>query len=227
MIQVNNLTFSYGKSLVINQLNWNLACGRVHGLVGMNGAGKTTLFNLLAGWLNPATGNIMLRNSPIRKNNCGFMETNPFFYPMITGREYLQVFMLKNKAFEPEPWNRIFKLPLDEVVDNYSTGMLKKLSLMGMLALDRELLILDEPFNGLDFEAVRQVQQILPALASKGKTVIVSSHITESLTTISHSISLLREGKIDFTLQKDQFGDLESMIQSSGGPSLEAKDFPL
>lgn len=226
MISIDNLSFSYGKSLVIDHLSWQLETGSVHGLVGMNGAGKTTLFNLIAGWLKPAEGKIWLNNDPIYQNACGLMETNPFFYPMITGKEYLQVFMLKNKSYNIEAWNRIFKLPLEEVVDNYSTGMLKRLSLMGILALNRELLILDEPFNGLDFEAVRLLQQILPALALKGKTVIVSSHITESLTTISQSISLIREGKIDFTMYKDQFDGLEEKILASGSPGFDAADLP-
>lgn len=226
MISIDSLSFSYGKSLVINQLNWQLEPGQVHGLVGMNGAGKTTLFNLMAGWLKPSSGTILLGNEPLHQNACGFMETNPFFYPMITGKEYLQVFMQKNKTFNPEAWNRIFKLPLEEVVDNYSTGMLKRLSLMGILALNRELLILDEPFNGLDFEAVRQVQQILPALAVKGKTVIVSSHITESLTAICESISMIREGKIDFTLPKPQFSGLEERIAASGIDSAGMEDLP-
>ncbi|MCB9016282.1 MAG: ATP-binding cassette domain-containing protein [Lentimicrobiaceae bacterium] len=226
MLNIHNLTFSYGKPLVINGLNWELETSKVHGLVGMNGAGKTTLFNLIAGWLRPNSGGITLNNSRIHQSACGFMETSPYFYPMITGKEYLQVFMLKNPSFNVEKWNHIFKLPLDEIVDNYSTGMLKKLSFMGILALNRKLLILDEPFNGLDFEAVRQVQQILPVLAARGKTIIVSSHITESLTSVSDTISLINQGKIDFSLKQNQFDQIEQMIALSGNQIITPGDLP-
>lgn len=226
MLNIHNLTFSYGKPLVINGLNWELETSKVHGLVGMNGAGKTTLFNLMAGWLKPNSGNITLNNSPLHQSMCGFMETSPYVYPMITGKEYLQIFMLKNPSFQVERWNQIFKLPLNEVVDNYSTGMLKKLNLMGILALNRKLLILDEPFNGLDFEAVRQVQQILPVLAARGKTIIVSSHITESLTSVSDTISLINHGKIDFSLKQNQFDQIEQMIALSGNQIITPGDLP-
>jgi ABC-2 type transport system ATP-binding protein len=212
MIKIQDLSFSYGKSPVINHLNWQLEQGQIHGLVGLNGAGKTTLFNLLAGWLKPSGGSIIFQDSPLLRQACGFMETNPQFYPMITGQEYLDIFRLKNPDFDSKAWNRIFKLPLTEVVDNYSTGMQKRLSLMGIIGLNREILILDEPFNGLDFEAVRLVQQILPLLAIKSKTVIISSHITESLTTICNSISLISSGKIAFKTKQPEFDSLQDSI---------------
>ncbi|MFH1121696.1 MAG: ATP-binding cassette domain-containing protein [Bacteroidota bacterium] len=225
MIIVENLNFSYGTKPVINKLNWQLEAGCIHGLLGLNGAGKTTLFNLLAGWFKPARGNILYKGKPLQRDICGFMETNPQFYPMITGQEYLDVFRLKNRDFDTDAWNRIFKLPLKDVVDNYSTGMKKRLDLMGILALNREILILDEPFNGLDFEAVRLVQQILPLLVAKGKTIIVSSHITESLTAMCNSISLIRNGEIGFSIERERFGELNEMIDFHG--RIEAGDFPL
>jgi ABC-2 type transport system ATP-binding protein len=138
MITIENLSFSYGKSPVINSLNWQLEAGYIHGLVGLNGSGKTTLFNLIAGWLKPVKGIITIGNLPLNRNQTALMETNPQFYPMITGQEYLDVFILKNPDFKTEAWNKVFKLPLKEVVDNYSTGMKKRLDLMGILALNRE-----------------------------------------------------------------------------------------
>ncbi len=212
MIEAVNLTFGYGKSPVIAQLNWQLEEGQIHGLVGLNGAGKTTLFNLLAGWLKPSEGRILFNEKPLLRQNCGIMETYPQFYPMITGQEYLDIFKLKNPDFDPDAWNQIFKLPLKDVVDNYSTGMQKRLSLMGIIALNREILILDEPFNGLDFEAVRLVQQILPLLADRAKTVIISSHIVESLTMICNSISLISNGNIAFKIGQTAFEKLQENI---------------
>jgi ABC-2 type transport system ATP-binding protein len=212
MIKLENLSFSYGKMPVISNLSWKLESGQIHGLVGLNGAGKTTLFNLMAGRFIPSDGSILLKDKLMQRQNCGFMETNPQFYPMITGQEYLDIFRLKNPGFDFAAWNRIFKLPLKEVVDNYSTGMQKRLSLMGIISLNTEILILDEPFNGLDFEAFRLVQQIVPLLAARQKTIIISSHIPESLTPICSSISLLSNGTIAFKIGKTEFDKLPEMI---------------
>lgn len=225
MIKLKKLKFSYSNSPVIDELDWELETGEIHGLIGLNGAGKTTLFNIMAGWLKPATGTLLFNEKPLHRLQSGFMETNPNFYPMITGQEYLDIFKLKNQEFDSDAWNRVFKLPLKEVVDNYSTGMQKRLSLMGILALNRDILILDEPFNGLDFEAVRLVSQILPSLASKGKTVIISSHIPESLTTICNSVSLIRNGKIEFKIRQPQFAELQNLIDYHGG--FDDERFPL
>lgn len=212
MISIQHLDFSYGKNRVIQSLDWQLEPGKVHGLVGMNGAGKTTLFNLMAGWLKPAAGSILYTGKPVSRHTCAFMETAPQFYPMITGKEYLDLFRLKNPGFDIGAWNQVFALPLQSVVDNYSTGMQKKLSLLGTIAMNREILILDEPFNGLDFETVRIVRQIIATLALKSKTVILSSHIPESLTTVCDSISLINNGSIAFTSAKEQFADFDKMV---------------
>ena len=212
MISIQHLDFSYGKNRVIQSLDWQLEPGKVHGLVGMNGSGKTTLFNLMAGWLKPAAGSILYAGKPVSRQTCAFMETAPQFYPMITGKEYLDLFRLKNPGFDIGAWNQVFALPLQGVVDNYSTGMQKKLSLMGIIAMNREILILDEPFNGLDFETVRIVRQIIASLALKSKTVILSSHIPESLTTVCDSISLINSGKIAFMADKGRFSDFDKLV---------------
>lgn len=214
MLEIINLSFSYSKSLVIDQLDWSPGPGLVHGLVGMNGAGKTTLFRLITGGLISKKGNIIFKGKPIDYSDCGMMETHPIFYPMITGREYLQIFTLKNKHFDIDKWNAVFNLPLNEVVDNYSTGMQKKLSLMGIMALNRPLLILDEPFNGLDFEAIKITQRILQRLSESGKTIIVSSHIPETLIQICDTLSMMDNGKIAFQLDRQDFDKFEALSEN-------------
>lgn len=214
MLEIIKLSFSYGHSLVIDQLDWATGTGKVHGLVGMNGAGKTTLFRLITGGLTSKRGNLIFKKKPLDYNDCAFMETHPVFYPMITGKEYLQVFTLKNKHFDIGKWNAIFNLPLNEVVDNYSTGMQKKLSLMSIMALNRPLLILDEPFNGLDFEAVKITRRIIQKLAENGKTIILSSHIPETLTQVCDTLSMMDKGKIVFQLSKPEFDKFEALSET-------------
>lgn len=211
MILIENLSFRYSKELVLDSLDWSLLSGKVHGLVGMNGSGKTTLFKLLSAILKPETGRMTFNGNQINALTCGLMETQPFFYPMITGKEFLTIFKITNPSFNIEAWNNVFKLPLNEVVDNYSTGMQKKLSLMGMVALNRNILIFDEPFNGLDFESVIITRNVLKKLAESGKTVIVSSHIPETITMLCDTLSLIDQGKIKFKVNRDEFDRLEQL----------------
>ncbi|MCD6661484.1 MAG: ATP-binding cassette domain-containing protein [Lentimicrobium sp.] len=211
MILIENLSFRYSKELVLDSLDWSLLPGKVHGLVGMNGSGKTTLFKLLSAILKPETGRMTFNGNQINALTCGLMETQPFFYPMITGKEFLTIFKITNPSFNIEAWNNVFKLPLNEVVDNYSTGMQKKLSLMGMVALNRNILIFDEPFNGLDFESVIITRNVLKKLAESGKTIIVSSHIPETITMLCDTLSLIGQGKIKFKVNRDEFDRLEQL----------------
>ncbi len=211
MILIENLSFRYSKELVLESLDWSLMPGKVHGLVGMNGSGKTTLFKLLSVILRAETGRMTFNGNHINALTCGLMETQPFFYPMITGKEFLTIFKITNPSFNIEAWNNVFKLPLNEVVDNYSTGMQKKLSLMGMVALNRNILIFDEPFNGLDFESVIITRNVLKKLAESGKTIIVSSHIPETITMLCDTLSLIGQGKIKFKVNRDEFDRLEQL----------------
>ena len=211
MILIENLSFRYSKELVLDSLDWSLLSGKVNGLVGMNGSGKTTLFKLLSAILKPETGRMTFNGNQINALTCGLMETQPFFYPMITGNEFLKIFRINNPSFNIEAWNNVFKLPLNEVVDNFSTGMQKKLSLMGMVALNRNILIFDEPFNGLDFESVIITRNVLKKLAESGKTVIVSSHIPETITLLCDTLSLIDQGKIKFKVNRDEFDRLEQL----------------
>lgn len=211
MILIENLSFRYSKELVLESLDWSLMPGKVHGLVGMIGSGKTTLFKLLSAILKPETGRMTFNGNQINALTCGLMETQPFFYPMITGKEFLTIFKITNPSFNIEAWNNVFKLPLNEVVDNYSTGMQKKLSLMGMVALNRKILIFDEPFNGLDFESVIITRNVLKKLAESGKTIIVSSHIPETITMPCDTLSLIDQGKIKFKVNRDEFDRLEQL----------------
>jgi len=225
MFSINNLTFSYPDNPVFSQLNWNTGESRIIGLIGRNGAGKTTLFKLIAGYLKSAGGEITLNGDKIRPGDCAFMETMPHFYPMITGREFLDIFKIRQPGFEADRWNEFFKLPLDKTIEHYSTGMQKKLSFLSIIALNKKLLLLDEPFNGLDFDAVQLLRQIIPHISQRGSTILLSSHIPEAMITICDSISMLNKGEIAFTLPKNMFHNLNEAIGSSGTYNIDMLPF--
>ncbi|MGB0431535.1 MAG: AAA family ATPase, partial [Bacteroidia bacterium] len=120
-----------------------------------------------------------------------------------------QIFGQSNSNFNPDKWNQLFELPLNKMVDEYSTGMKKKLALMGVIALDKPILMLDEPFNGVDLESNEKIKLVLKRLQENGKTIIVTSHILETLTDICHQISVLYEGKIELTSKHEEFDKLK------------------
>jgi len=214
MIFIKKLSFSYKKShIVLGDLSLQLQDHFIHGIVGLNGSGKTTLLNSIFGLLKPDNGEIIYKNKTISKKDISYLPTENFFYSHITGREYLSVF--QNNEFDTNSWNSLFLLPLDDVIDSYSTGMKKKLALMGILKIDKPIMILDEPFNGLDIETSRIIRSILLKLKDKGKTIIVTSHIIETLTNMCDNIHYLEDGKIKYSKEKNEFEEFEKEIFSS------------
>jgi ABC-2 type transport system ATP-binding protein len=211
MITIDNLNISYNTNKkVINNLNLSLREGLIHGIVGLNGAGKTTLLNALFGLKKMDSGSILIDNQKINKKSVAFLFTENYFYSNITGREYLN--LLKNQEFDIEQWNKLFSLPLDSIVNGYSNGMKKKLALLGILKQDKPLMILDEPFNGLDIEACRIIRMILLRLKEKNKTIIITSHIIETLTSLCDYIHYLENGRITYSKDKNGFSDFERKV---------------
>jgi ABC-2 type transport system ATP-binding protein len=211
MITINNLTISYGKNeKVINNLNLSLDKNLIHGIVGLNGAGKTTLLNTLFGLKKPDSGVMKFDNKEINKKSVAYLVTENFFYSNITGKEYLSLF--KNNNFNVDQWNKLFTLPLDKIIDGYSTGMKKKLALLGVLKQDKPLMILDEPFNGLDIETCRIIRMILLRLKEKNKTIIITSHIIETSTNLCDFIHYLEVGQIKYSRDKSGFSEFEREV---------------
>ncbi|MCX6303938.1 MAG: ATP-binding cassette domain-containing protein [Bacteroidetes bacterium] len=212
MIAIENLYISYGDHRVLDGLSLLLPGHCIHGLVGMNGAGKTTLLNTLAGFIRPGSGTILVDGTGLKRGDLAFLETENFFYSNITGREYLGLFRAPQGAPGIDEWNRMFKLPLDQLISGYSSGMKRKLALAGVLRQNKQVVILDEPFNGLDLESSRLLSMIIARLKERGNTVLITSHILGSLTGICDHIHLLRDGKIVLSREKEHFETLEQDI---------------
>ncbi len=132
MIELNNLTAGYGDTLVLKSIHMILPTEQIIGIVGLNGAGKTTLFNLLARVLKPISGTIKINGNPVKSADTGYLETSNFFYSRITGREYLALFDQTNLQFNLEALLPYLAIPLDNLIETYSTGMKKKLALLAV-----------------------------------------------------------------------------------------------
>ncbi len=212
MLEFKNIKLSYSTKEVLKGLNLQIQSGDIHGILGMNGAGKTTLFRSIYGFLKPTSGSFHFNEKILLQKQIAFLETENYFYSFMKGREYLELLSDKEKSFDIDAWNALFELPLQQFTDAYSTGMKKKLAFLGVLALQRPIFILDEPFNGVDIESNEKISLILERLKAQGKTIIISSHIIQSLTKICDKISYLNNGVIERTYDKKTFPELEKEL---------------
>lgn len=227
MIQLNNITKSYGKNQVLKGINITFEQGKVYGIVGENGAGKTTLFRSIAG-LESCKGEIKSEFQPL-KNYLGFLQTHPFFFSKITGQEYLQLLCNARNVELPDlKKNNIFNLPLNQYASTYSTGMKKKLAFLGVLLQKNDVYILDEPFNGVDIQSNLIITQIIHRLKKQNKIVLISSHIFSTLNDTCDEIHVLKEGQFQPKVDKVDFGKLEQeMLAATNFDLLSDSEIPI
>ena len=213
MLDIQHLSVAYGTHLILNDLNQSLETGRIHGLVGLNGSGKTTLLNTVFGFVKPKHGQLLLDGKPLQRAQIAYVETEMYFYPNLSGREWLGLFK-SDAAFDVAGWEHLLQVPLDELTLQYSTGMRRKLAILGALRQNRPLILLDEPFNGLDLESVLILQEIAKRLRSQHKTLLVTSHVLETLVPICDQIHYLEQGQIKATFERDAFDRLGDALRT-------------
>ncbi len=210
MITITDLRCGYGDKTVLTIDSCAMApC--VHGVVGLNGAGKTTLFNALYGFGRSKGAKVLFNGSDLDHHNAAFLEAENYFHPGITGGEYLDLFF-GNPHFDLDGMNTLLQVPLDELITAYSTGMRRKLALLGVLKLDRPVVLLDEPMNGLDLAAVRVLEAIVRKLDDQGRTVFISSHLLAPLKALCGQIHLVQGGGIRRTYLPVEMDALEQAL---------------
>lgn len=213
MIKIEKLSKFYGKKQVLVSIDLEFEKGKVYGIVGENGAGKTTLFRCIAG-LEKYQGKITSRFDEL-KNHLGLLQTEPFIFSKITGKEYMQLLInARNQKISNIEEKNIFDLPLNQYASTYSTGMKKKLVLTAILLQKNELYILDEPFNGVDIQSNIVISEIIKKLKELEKTVIISSHIFSTLADTCDEIYLLKDGEIIRKVNQPDFNNLETEMKA-------------
>lgn len=197
MIQVENMSVFFDSKEILKNINTSFECGKVYAIFGLNGAGKTTFFNSLFG-ICEFQGTALFNNSNLLKKDISFLETETFFYSFLTGREYISIFQESStpQIFDIEQLSKLFNIPLDIYIEKYSTGMKKKIALLGIIKLNRSIYILDEPFNGLDVESTFILKSVIRLLRDNGRTVFISSHIIESLIGVCDYFNILENGQL-------------------------------
>ena len=204
-ISVRDLSKMYGEQVSVSHASFDVPLGSVCGFVGPNGAGKTTTIRMLLGLITPSGGTGSVLGEDIRYperylSRVGAMIEGPAFYPMLSGRENLKVFA-DIGGFSHSRVDSLLELVGlgtrgGSKFKQYSLGMKQRLGIAAALLPNPQLLILDEPTNGLDPNGIQEIRNIILELASTGTSVFVSSHILAELEMISEYVVMLRKGEI-------------------------------
>lgn len=208
MIQISKLTKEYGKAKVLDSLSLEVKKGEVLGFLGPNGAGKTTTLKTIVGLVHPTSGEITIDDLSSRNlashKRIGYMPEDPYFYEYLTGKEFLifvaelqQVKQAQAKS-EADQLMKLVGLKNAEKkrIREYSKGMRQRLGIAQTLVGDPEILLLDEPLDGLDPIGRLEIKEILLDLKKQGKTILISSHILADIEELCDRIIIIDQGKI-------------------------------
>lgn len=201
MLQISNLNVFIGHKTIINQVNFDVEAGEIIGLIGPNGSGKTTIMKTILG-LTKFTGEIQINGHLISENNhrylkkVGALIEHPAIYPFLTGFQNLKLY-----ANSEYMLNKVVnELEMTEYIHvktkNYSLGMKQKLGIATALLNEPELVILDEPMNGLDIQATILIRNIIQKYAEQGTAFLISSHVLSELQKIMTGAVLINQGKV-------------------------------
>lgn len=186
IISIQGVYKKFGEDTVLTNVNRNFEEGKIHGIVGNNGSGKTVLMKCMCGFLLPTKGKIFVRYKQVGKDmdfpdDMGIIIETPGFLPGVTGLKNLQILAsLKRKITNDTIRHTMKRVGLDpdmkKPVGKYSLGMRQRLGIAQAIMENPSILILDEPFNGLDKHAVTDMRALIKELKSQGKTIILASH---------------------------------------------------
>ena len=211
-ILVKDLQKSYGEKHVLKGVNFAVKCGSLFGFLGPNGAGKTTTMSVITGILTPDGGSVEILGEPMNPNNeklrrrMGAVHDTLGLFEQLTGEEHVAFFAsiygVEREIIGQRTAELFAMLDLTEAASTrileYSHGMKKKVELACALVHNPEILLLDEPFEGMDPMSTRVVMDNLRAIASRGRTIFLTSHILEIVEKLCDEVAILSEGRIVF-----------------------------
>jgi ABC-2 type transport system ATP-binding protein len=204
-ISIDNVSRWFGNVVAVNDISMTISPG-VTGLLGPNGAGKSTLINMMAGFLAPSTGSVTLDGTPIWRNEesyraIGIVPEREAMYDFLTARE----FVIANAELHglPDPGAAAqralatveMEYAQDRRIDTYSKGMRQRAKMASALVHDPSVLLLDEPFNGMDPRQRLHLMELLRRMGADGRTVLFSSHILEEVEQLAHHIEVVVAGR--------------------------------
>lgn len=230
MLEVRNLIKRYNRIAAVDGVSFTVRPGEILGYLGPNGAGKSTTVKILTGLIESTSGQIYFQGEDTRKDltafqrRFGYVPEEPHLYPHLGGREYLQLVGRLRRLPRPvlearmDELLRLFGLWEDRhsPLSSYSKGMRQKILLSGALLHDPELLILDEPFSGLDVTTALVLRTLLHRLAAAGKSILYSSHVLEVVERVCTEVVILRKGKVVAHDRVERLRDLMKQASLEG-----------
>lgn len=219
IIETKQLTKNYGEQVAVNSVNLHVKKGRIYGLLGRNGAGKTTLMKMILGLTSITCGEVDVFGQNIKGREkrvyprIGAMIETPGFYPNLTATENLEIFAKLRGTSAPNAVENALKvvgLPYKDkkLFGKYSLGMKQRLGIANAIMHDPELLILDEPTNGLDPIGIAEMRDFIKNLSVEhGKTILISSHILSEISLLADDIGIIDKGIL---LEESSMKELEN-----------------
>lgn len=206
VIRVENVTKKFGDVTALERINISFEAGKIYGIIGRNGSGKTVLFKTMIGYLKPTGGRVVVGEKEIGKDidfadNMGIIIENPGFISRYNGYKNLEYLAAIRKIIGKEQIRESMeRVGLDpdskKKVGKYSLGMRQRLGIAQAIMENPDILILDEPMNGLDNQGVDDVRNILLKLKEEGKTVILASHNKEDIEILCDEVHEMDHGKL-------------------------------
>ncbi|GAB2569537.1 ABC transporter ATP-binding protein [Gracilibacillus alcaliphilus] len=230
IIEVKQLSKQFKSNVAVNNVNFNIRKGDIFGLIGPNGAGKSTLLKMIGGLIYPSSGEIHLFDHTMRENHpyferMGLLIEEAGIFPHYSAYKNLDLiaisYGIKNRKKHIEQLLELVGLDKSNKtkVKNYSMGMKQRLGIAMALIGSPDVLILDEPINGLDPQGISEIRQLILELNKTGITLIISSHILEELSKVATTYAILHHGKIIEIISKE-----ELLLQCEDRIELEVDD---
>ena len=203
-ISIQNVSKSFGQHKVLNNINLNCEKGFIYGIVGYNGSGKTVLFKSICGFIKPDSGVITIKgkpNSDISKFNLGVIIEAPAYISELSGIDNLSyLYEIKNKKNRKHLEEVLRLVGLDPLskkkVSKYSMGMKQRLAIAQAIMEEQDILILDEPMNGLDKQGVEDMRNLFIKLKNEGRTILLASHNREDIDILCDYVYEIDSGKL-------------------------------
>ena len=206
IIKLENVSLKIKKDIILDKINVNFEKGKIHGLIGRNGSGKTMLMKCICGFVKVTSGQVIVDNKVVGKDcdfpdNIGVIIETPGFIPYYSGFRNLKLLAkINNKITDNDIKKAMESVGLNpnlkRAVGKYSLGMRQRLGLAQAIMENPEILILDEPMNGLDKEGVEDMRKYLIELRNQGKTIILASHSSEDISVLCDTVNEMDKGKI-------------------------------
>ena len=210
MLKIENLTKTYGHKKAVDDLSLHIESGSIYGFIGHNGAGKTTTLKAIVGIMNFDSGDIYIDGKSIKKDALAckkimaYIPDNPDLYEYLTGIKYLNFICdvygvdQEKRTERNKKYSDMFELSdsLGEVISAYSHGMKQKLAIIAALVHEPKLIIMDEPFVGLDPKATHLLKQLMRQMCDQGAAIFFSTHVLEVAEKLCDKIAIIKAGKL-------------------------------